>query len=625
MAVLETLASKALITLTNTITKKFADVGWTKIAEEIGASFNDESIRSYCAACNEYINIRTLYSSQCDVFIDDVYVPLFMSPMSDPKQKFEITNLSFYSEGITSIIGKAGQGKSTFLRKMLINEFKDGKFLPVFFELKYFNEGQDLIDLIVCWFSRHNVNTNKKGIERLFKSGYIKLFLDGFDEMPPSVREDALGKIKDFSRLYPKTTIIVTTRPDTIITTEPFINNYQVLDLEVEHIRQLFDNISGGDSESVKEAMEQIENNPNIQKVASTPILAILLFLTFKAWSKIPDNLSDFYKKIFLTLLTHHDSLKPGKKINRGIDIPLNDFQIEEAFSNFSFLSFSEEIYEFTNKKARQIAEQALDEACYENVEPTKLINVIKQCTGILCNNGYDKIVYSHKSLQEYFTSVYIARQDIEDKISFYRECQTGDDESKYKEVLAFLSGIDTKEYTKHYHTPCFNKIFSPKDIRNLTEDEWLNGAYDIIKGIRLSFTQEFLDNPEKGIAVSKILKRENSNIFELKIFHPILMSIVGTKLSKNYIERNNKQLQIEINKLDSENKANGVSIPLLTIINNLPHELKNDFEEILMELMKRTFIKEHEALIEFSLKKERPSLLKTAFSKNKKPSNILV
>ncbi len=52
MAVLETLASKALITLTNTITKKFADVGWTKIAEEIGASFNDESIRSYCAACN---------------------------------------------------------------------------------------------------------------------------------------------------------------------------------------------------------------------------------------------------------------------------------------------------------------------------------------------------------------------------------------------------------------------------------------------------------------------------------------------------------------------------------------------------------------------------------------------
>lgn len=102
-------------------------------------------------------------------------------------------------------------------------------------------------------------------------------------------------------------------------------------------------------------------------------------------------------------------------------------------------------------------------------------------------------------------------------------------------------------------------------------------------------------------------------------------MSIVGTKLSKNYIERNNKQLQIEINKLDSENKANGVSVPLLTIINNLPHELKNDFEEILMELMKRTFIKEHEALIEFSLKKERPSLLKTAFSKNKKPSNILV
>ncbi|MCL1048903.1 NACHT domain-containing protein [Shewanella abyssi] len=621
MPVLETLASKALLTLTTSIVKKFTDFGWTKIADEISASFDENSIRNYCNACEEYINIRTLYSSQCDVFIDDVYVPLFMSPMNDPEQKFEITNLNFYSEGITSIIGRAGQGKSTFLRKMLINEFKNGRYLPVFFELKYFGEGQLLIDLIVDWFGRHNVSTNKKGIERLFKSGYIKLFLDGFDEMPPSIREEALGKIKDFSRLYPKTTIIVTTRPDTIITTEPFVSNYQVLDLEVEHIRLLFENISCHDLDSVSEAMAQIENNPNIKKVAATPILAILLFLTFKAWSKIPDNLSDFYKKVFLTLLTHHDSLKPGKKIDRGIDIPLNDFQIEEVFSNFSFLSFSEEMYDFTHEEASKFAEIALDEACYDNVEPTKLINIIKQCTGILCNNGYDKIVYSHKSLQEYFTSVYIARQDLDDKAIFYKECHRGDEETKYKEVLAFLSGIDTKEYTKYYHIPCFNSIFDPKDIKNVTRKEWIKGAYKVMEGVHLSFTQDILDHPSVGLAVGKAIDKKASNIYELKIFHPIVMSVFATNSSKMYVENNHETLVQEIDKLD---KGDGVIVPLIEVLDVLPNNHRLDFEKILIEIMNRSIVKEHEALIDFCFKKERPSLLKTAFKRKKDSESII-
>jgi len=623
MPILETVATKALLTLATTITKKFAEKGWTQFAEEIGASFDDHAVRNYCKACNEYVNIRTLYSSQKDVFINDVYVPLYMSPLNDLKQKFEITNLNFYSAGVTSIIGRAGQGKSTFLRKMLINEFEAGKFIPVFFELKYFSSGNDLLPLIVEWFGRHNVDTNVRGIERLFKSGYIKLFLDGFDEMHPSIRDEALEKIKDFSRSYNKTTIIVTTRPDTVITTEPFISNYQVLDLEPEHIENLFLKISNGDEAASKEAMEQISNNVNIQKVASTPILAILLFLTFRAWSKIPDNLSDFYKKIFLTLLTHHDSLKPGKKINRGIDIPLNDFQIEDIFANFSFLSFSEDMDEFNNKEAHGLAEMALDEACYENVEPLKLVDIIKQCTGILCSNGYDKIVYSHKSLQEYFTAVYISRQELEDKKAFYTGVQCGFEETKYREVLSFLSGIDTKDYTTNYHLPCFKKIFEVKDVQNITDDEILAAVYKIVSTMSISYNAETIEKTNEMISIGKNMTNESSNMFELKVFNPIVFSTIASGINDDYIAKNRKDILAKLGTLD---KDDSIKVPFFEVIESLDSQSKNNFEKLAVKFVKRIFIvPEHNNLVRVCYRKSQPSLLKKAFRKKVNPDSPII
>jgi hypothetical protein len=75
LGILEGIAIKGLTTLTTTLIRKFVDVGWNKVAEEFEASFNNEDLISFCKACDEYVNIRTLYSSQHDVFIDDVYVP----------------------------------------------------------------------------------------------------------------------------------------------------------------------------------------------------------------------------------------------------------------------------------------------------------------------------------------------------------------------------------------------------------------------------------------------------------------------------------------------------------------------------------------------------------------------
>jgi hypothetical protein len=626
VGVLEGIAIKGLTSLTTTLIKKFVDVGWNKVAEEFAASFNNDDLISFCKACDEYVNIRTLYSSQHDVFIEDVYVPLYMSPSNDWDTQYEISNLSFYNAGITNIIGRAGQGKSTFLRKMLINELKTGKAIPIFFELKYIDANEDLLPQLSKWFERHNLSINEKGVTRLLKDGYIKLFLDGFDEIHPASHDLALAKVKDLSRSFPKTTIIVTTRPDTLITTEPFISNYMVRELTADNVKQLFMNISNDNKDMTEDAMNQIDQYPSIQEITKTPILAILLFITYRRWSKVPDNLADFYKKIFITLLTHHDSLKPGKKIDRGIDIPLNDHQIEDVFGVFCFTTFSESVDSISAREASNYMKEALDSECFDDVCPDNLVDVIKKCTGIICSDGYDNLTFSHKSLQEYYTATYIASQSISDIRTFYKSVKFGEQERKYNAVLSFLAAIDSKNYTNYYYIPCFKEMFEVDNVRpDIEQSNKEIGIRKVFDSISIPFQAPKLKNSEEfplkrgfAIGLRVEIKKEVSSFFYSKFLQPIMVGLIEADI---YLDFLNKNKEI----FENLNQEEELDFPLFTVLDAVDEDKRNEFCRIVNDAYEMLVEHEHDHLITMLKKKNKPSLLNKVFKKNKDKETSIV
>lgn len=616
MGILEGIALGGLTKLTSGLISRFSELGWNKVVEELEASFSREDLVRFCNACDEYVNIRTLYSSQHDVFIDDVYVPLYMSPINDLESKYEISNLKYYSGGITNIIGKAGQGKSTFLRKILINELKEGGAIPVFFELKYLNSDSDLLSQISSWFYRHNLKVSPKGLARLLKHGAIKVYLDGFDEIKPSFHSEALGLIKDLSRSYPKTTVVVTSRPDTLITTEPYISNYQVLDLTIENVRQLFLNISNNDSEKADEAMEQLEKYPTINSVARTPILAILLFITYRTWSKVPDNLSDFYKKIFITLLTHHDSLKPGKKIDRGINISLNDHQIEDVFCAFCFLTFSDDYSVLTTRQASDYMKKALASECVENVCDQKMVDIIKTCTGILCSDGYDQITFSHKSLQEYYTSVYIAKQSLSDKRGYYYAVKNVAQERKYDAVLKFLSSVDRKDYVRYYYMPCYKEMFGSDSVKiSIDSDDALVAIKKVIHSVEIPFnlTSEADSKDKKvlNIGLRFEVDDEYSSLFYVRLMQPLLYCLLKSGAYMEYMKMNLP----ELNKESSESEGE-IVVELEDMLARIDDDTKNEFMRIFESEFDDVIARNHEYLMRFYNKQAKPSLLSQAFKR---------
>lgn len=617
MGIIEGIALKGLTSLTTSLIAKFSELGWNLVSEEFSASFNNEDLISFCKACDEYVNIRTLYSSQHDVFIDDVYVPLFMSPSNDRSKKYEISNLSYYSEGITNIIGRAGQGKSTFLRKMLINELKSSQSIPVFFELKYLNTDEDFLFQLSSWFGKHNLSISEKGVSRLLKHGYLKIFLDGFDEVHPSKHSEALSLIKDLSRKFPKVTVIVTSRPDTLITTEPFISNYNVLDLTLENVRQLFLNISENNIDKTNDAMDQLEKYPSIVDVAKTPILAILLFITYRTWSKIPDNLSDFYKKIFITLLTHHDSLKPGKKIDRGINIPLNDHQIEDVFAAYCFTTFSDSVSSFSRREAADFMSTSLESECYEDICSDNLVDVIKQCTGIICSDGYDQLTFSHKSLQEYYTAIFISKQSIHDIRNFYSSVKFLEQERRYEAVLDFLSSVDRVNYTKYYYIPCFKETFDVDSVKqDIDRRTKIIGINKIIDCIEIPFT-DFDQNGSDGKKILSIGLRLNlneklSSIFYLKLMQSVLYCLMNSGVYMKYFTDN---IDVIRNGLNDEGEY---IVGLEQVLKDMDVDKFSEFMELLLECFDDHILYGHEYLMNIYKKKTRPSLLNKVFKKEK-------
>ncbi len=74
------------------------------------------------------MKIRTIHSSEKDVMLNDIYHPLIVT--REGKRIKIDDGFTLHNEEVTNIIGFAGQGKSTILRKILLESIKHGEKIP---------------------------------------------------------------------------------------------------------------------------------------------------------------------------------------------------------------------------------------------------------------------------------------------------------------------------------------------------------------------------------------------------------------------------------------------------------------------------------------------------------------
>lgn len=475
------------------MTEKVLSAKWLKGTEEsigIIEQLHQFEIR------NKYIEkhvsntlrMRTLHQREHDVLLDDIYFPLKIKNAAN-KDEFTVDGDCIISHSrILNIVGIAGQGKSTILRKLFLNEIKLNNRIPFFLELRRVEKGT-LLEFFKLTLESLGIDIHRSEnhVELLLQSGKIILMLDGFDEVKANSRLEILSQIKELNIRY-NCPILVTSRPETEICRETSVNNLIVKELEAESQLGILKVLSN--QTEFDELSRVISDNPQLKETLKTPILINLLYVCYPYWDELPSNVVEFYNKLYITLYLKHDRMKSWARERKST---LNTDDSLWCFSALCYFSMKDEVFEFDTISLAKYAKKALSAASIDTKECEFFIDDIINITCLIQQDGLDRYVFLHKSVQEYHAAYTICNLPREIKIQFY-DSITGSLSSndKFDNVLTFLYYIDKDTFQEEISIKYFEKlglaIIATADIEEVCD-------FIIKKAEELSFYAEETDN----------------------------------------------------------------------------------------------------------------------------------
>lgn len=331
----------------------------------------------------------------------------------------------FEKNQFITLIGNAGSGKSTIVKYLFLNAI-DSKFkIPIKLELRYLNdyEGSVIEFIKEKVFKLNKLSSSDKIIERLMKSGDFVFFLDGYDEITSNKKEKITKEIDDLVKLYNKNNYLLTSRPYTDIDLLPLFHNYEVCELSDEDISQFIKRQIPKDEIELQEKIIEAINSPEnsaYKTFLSNPLLLSMFILTFQSYSSIPQKRSAFYSQVFDALFSVHDSMSKLAFV-REKQCGLSKEQFIEILELFSFISYFEQKFIFTGQYLNEKLSVIKRKKSTLKFINHQLITDLQVAIGIINQEGTE-YTFPHRSLQEYFTALYISSLNQENKSIVYQK-----------------------------------------------------------------------------------------------------------------------------------------------------------------------------------------------------------
>jgi GTPase SAR1 family protein len=334
----------------------------------------------------------------------------------------------FEKKQFITLIGNAGSGKSTIVKYLFLNAIDTNFKVPIKLELRYLNDYDGSVIEYVKdkIFKLGRLASNDKIVERLMKSGDFVFFLDGYDEITSVKKEKITKEIDDLVKLYNNNNYLLTSRPYTEIDLLPLFHNFEVCELSDEDINQFIQKqIPPEESELQSKIIEAINSpeNSSYKTFLSNPLLLSMFILTFQSYSSIPQKRSTFYSQVFDALFSVHDSMSKLAFV-REKQSGLSKEQIVEVLELFSFISYFEQKFIFTNKYLNDKLNLIKSKKSSIEFTNNKLITDLQIAIGIINQDGTE-FTFPHRSLQEYFTAAYISSLSDSNKKTVYEKVLT--------------------------------------------------------------------------------------------------------------------------------------------------------------------------------------------------------
>ena len=444
---------------------------WSVLNREVTQVVSNRLLEYQVEEYNRNFYTKTILHRIEPVKLLDFYQPMYVRPMGKKHSHKQISTHSakdlFEKSKFITLLGTAGSGKSTIIKYLLINALETKYKIPIKIDLRYLNSYDgDLYKYIYDEiFKQNQLAFDIDIIYRLLHSGEFLFCLDGYDELSSSVKDTITKNILDFTKLYNQNCYIITSRPYTNIELLTKFHNYEVCELKREEIEQFVrKQIPAKEKEIAEKIIESIIKNDNAyHSFLSNPLLLSMFILTFQTYSNIPPKKSAFYKQVFDSLFYLHDSMSK-LAYEREKKSGLNKEQFESILKMFSFVSFFKQVFSFPEsfliETLNQIKERKRD-LIFENY---KLIEDLQVAICILQKEGID-YVFPHRSLQEYFASLYIVGLPPKSKEKIYGKILTEFNENAFLQLMtkdnffSLLLEQDRVGVMQNLSIPFFEKI----------------------------------------------------------------------------------------------------------------------------------------------------------------------
>ncbi|MBV0841384.1 NACHT domain-containing protein [Serratia liquefaciens] len=472
---------------------KTVDAGIGKTNGLLRSFKNEKKLNSYLdRAVHKVFVFRTITKGDRDVYLDEVYHPVkikLKNKSGKNRPKTIDDGFIIKSETCTTIIGLAGQGKTTMMRKLYLEELIKKDRVPFFITLRQFEYSSKISceDILLEHLNLNGMDCEVKDVIELLKTGNVVFYFDGFDEIKFSERNNALKMICSIHDKYGCSSI-VTTRPETEITRQPGVELYTVEKLNKDDVEAIIKRVIGNDSTS-DTIIASLNKNRYLKSTINTPILIDILIVTSSLLSDSPNSICDYYDHLFTALMHRHDL---SKNYTREKKSNLGNKELEDIFGFFSFFSYIESKSDFT----LELMNKFFEKACSVRRVISGAENVgsdILDGTNLIIRDGYNSYVYIHRSIQEYFSAKCISMFSDEQKASFFKKYTNLIRRSGSENLLYLYRLIDPVGFYKYYLIPFlslyganYETNFSPlnKDEIIKVVDEWTVGIGDEAGGI---------------------------------------------------------------------------------------------------------------------------------------------
>jgi hypothetical protein len=189
------------------------------------------------------------------------------------------------------LLGDPGAGKTTLLRHLAatLARQEHRPWVPLYDSLpRLMREGRPLLDRAVrhLELAGHPAQGLKAALEREAEQGRLLLLLDGLDEVPQDLREDAERLLRGLADIWPQTPLVITSRPIGYRSPGNSFRELHLLPLDRERRLDLLSKWLGSssgvpDQDAGRRALATLDA-PELRDLAGNPLYLTLIALLLK-------------------------------------------------------------------------------------------------------------------------------------------------------------------------------------------------------------------------------------------------------------------------------------------------------------------------------------------------------